>query len=347
MAIGRTPPSRDRAWRDCPRPPPRLWPRVGNVAAAGIVLFWLFPVYWIVLTSFKPIVEINSAIPIFVFTPTFENYVDLFAKFEFARVLMNSIVVTFVTCAIVMVLGVLAAYALARMKVPGEKHIALWILSLRFLPPIAVAIPFYIQWQDFHLLDTYSGLILVYVAFNLPFAIWLLRGFLADVPIELEEAALLDGLTRLQIIWRVVVPVILPGIASTAIFMFVFTWNEYLMALMLTSVRSVTVPVHDLQVRDALHDPLGRSQRRGGDPGRADARRRVPAAAAHRARHDAGRGQVTHGRSGHDACASKGSQKVYSQRLHAVNRLDLRDRGLASSSPCSARPAAARRRPCG
>ena len=111
------------------------------------------------------------------------------------------------------------------------------------MPPIAVAIPFYIKWQDFHLLDTYPGLIIVYVAFGLPFAIWLLRGFLADVPVELEEAALLDGLSRLQIIWRIVVPVILPGIASTAIFTFVFTWNEYLMALMLTSFNAVTVPV--------------------------------------------------------------------------------------------------------
>jgi multiple sugar transport system permease protein len=137
----------------------------------------------------------------------------------------------------------MAAYALARMNVPGEKHLALWILSLRFLPPIAVAIPFYIQWQDLNLLDTHVGLIVVYVAFNLPFAIWLLRGFLADVPIELEEAALLDGLSRLQILWRVVVPVILPGLASTSIFIFVFTWNEYLMALMLTSMNAVTVPV--------------------------------------------------------------------------------------------------------
>ncbi len=226
-----------------PVSPQRLWLRIGNVAAAGVVLFWLFPVYWIVLTSLKPIVEINSAIPSFVFKPTLENYRDLFGQFEFSAVLFNSIAVTVVTCFVVIVLGVMAAYALARMKVPGEKHISLWILSLRFLPPIAVAIPFYIQWQDLQLLDTYPGLILVYVAFNLPFAIWLLRGFLADVPIELEEAALLDGLTRLQILRRVVVPVILPGLASTSIFVFVFTWNEYLMALMLTSVQTVTAPV--------------------------------------------------------------------------------------------------------
>jgi len=226
-----------------PVAPPRTWPRIGNAAAAGVVLVWLFPVYWIVLTSFKPTVDINSATPSFVFSPTLENYRDLFTHFEFSGVLLNSIVVTVLTCAVVMLLGVMAAYALARMKVPGEKHISMWILSLRFLPPIAVAIPFYLQWQDLHLLDTYPGLVLVYVAFNLPFAIWMLRGFLADVPIELEEAALLDGLSRLQILRRVVLPVILPGLASTAIFIFVFTWNEYLMALMLTSVTSVTVPV--------------------------------------------------------------------------------------------------------
>jgi multiple sugar transport system permease protein len=219
------------------------WPRLGTIAAVFLVGLWLFPVYWIVLTSLRPIKEINSATPSFIFSPTGENYWELFTKFDFARVLMNSLVITFISCFVVIVLAVLAAYALGRMKVPGEKHIALWILSLRFLPPIAVAIPFYIQWQDLHLLDTYLGMILIYVAFNLPFAIWMMRGFLADVPVALEEAALLDGLTRLQIIRRIVVPVVMPGIASTAIFTFVFTWNEYLMALMLTAFKSVTVPV--------------------------------------------------------------------------------------------------------
>ncbi len=222
---------------------PGLWTLVLKIAAAVVILLWLFPVYWVALTSFKPLDEINSPVPTLIFKPSLENYRDLFTQFEFAAVLANSIFVAVVSCAIVIFIGVFAAYSLARMNVPGEKHIAMWILSLRFTPPIAVGIPLYLQWQNFNLLDSYLGLILVYVSFNLPFAVWLLRGFLAELPFELEEAALLDGLTRLQIIRRIIVPIALPGLASTAIFTFVFIWNEYLIALLLTSVNAVTVPV--------------------------------------------------------------------------------------------------------
>ncbi|MFM9106454.1 MAG: carbohydrate ABC transporter permease, partial [Chloroflexota bacterium] len=147
------------------------------------------------------------------------------------------------TTAAVMVLALLAAYALARLDVPGGKHVALWMLSLRFMPPIAVLIPFFITWQRFGLTDTYLGLILIYVAFNLPFAIWMLRGFLVEVPRDLDEAATLDGLGPLAIIRRIILPVIAPGAAVTAIFTFIFAWNEYLMALVLTSREATTVPV--------------------------------------------------------------------------------------------------------
>jgi multiple sugar transport system permease protein len=214
-----------------------------NVATISLVALWLFPIYWLILTSIKPTEEIDRAVPVFFFRPTLENYYDLFARFSFARVLQNSFVVTSTTTVLVIAAGVLAAYALARMHVPGGKQIALWILSLRFIPTIAVGIPFYLMWQRLNLLDTYPGLILVYIAFNLPFAIWLMRGFLVDLPPDLDEAAMLDGLSRLQIIRRIIVPVASPGIAATAIFTFVFTWNEYLMALLLTSVRATTVPV--------------------------------------------------------------------------------------------------------
>jgi multiple sugar transport system permease protein len=219
------------------------WSFYLKIGAILVIALWLFPVYWIVLTSLKPLNEINQAVPTLFFLPSLDNYWDLFTQFQFAGVLFNTLIIAFVTCGVVLTIGVPAAYSLARLKTPGEKHIALWILSLRFVPPIVVGIPLYLQWQSLNLLDTQLGLIIVYVSFNLPFAIWLLRGFLSDLPFELEEAALLDGLTRTQIIRRIVIPISLPGIASTAIFTFVFTWNEYLMALLLTSVKSVTVPV--------------------------------------------------------------------------------------------------------
>jgi multiple sugar transport system permease protein len=219
----------------------RSWALSGTTVA--IVLLWLFPIYWLLITSLKPPLEINSPVPLFIFRPTFDNYSDLFVRFNFLRILQNSFFITGTTTLIVISLGLLAAFALARMHVPGAKHIALWILSLRFMPTVAVGIPFYLLWQRFRLLDTYAGLILVYIAFNLPFAIWLLRGFILELPFELDEAATMDGLSPFQIARRIVFPLALPGVAATTIFTFVFTWNEYLMALLLTSVRSTTVPV--------------------------------------------------------------------------------------------------------
>jgi multiple sugar transport system permease protein len=209
----------------------------------GLVLVWLFPIYWITLTSFKTPKEINEQVPTFVFSPTLENYRDLFDEFAFGRALANSLVVSAGTTLIVMLLALLAAYALARLDAPGGKHLALWMLSLRFMPPIAVLIPFFIAWQRIGLTDSHLGLILIYVAFNLPFAVWMLRGFLVEVPRDLDEAATLDGLSPLATIRRIILPVIAPGAAVTAIFTFVFAWNEYLMALVLTSRAATTVPV--------------------------------------------------------------------------------------------------------
>ena len=223
--------------------PPRLGRLLVNGFTVGLVLVWLFPIYWIFLTSLKKPIEINQKVPSFIFDPTLENYRHLFDEFHFARILRNSLVITLGTTAIVMVLALLAAYALGRLNVRGGKHIALWMLSLRFMPPIAVLIPFFIVWQRLRLTDTHIGLILIYTAFNLPFAIWMLRGFLVEVPRDLDEAATLDGLGHLAIIRRIILPVIAPGAAVTAIFTFVFAWNEYLMALVLTSHEATTVPV--------------------------------------------------------------------------------------------------------
>jgi multiple sugar transport system permease protein len=216
---------------------------IGGALTAGLVLLWLFPIYWIFLTSFKTPLLINEKTPVFWFAPTLENYRHLFHEFRFAHVLQNSLIITATTTLVVIVVALLAAYALGRMDVPGGKNIALWMLSLRFMPPIAIVLPFFIAWQRIGLIDTYPGLILIYIAFNLPFAIWLLRGFLVEVPRDLDEAATLDGLRHIAILRRIILPVIAPGVAVTAIFTFMFTWNEYLMALVLTSRNASTVPV--------------------------------------------------------------------------------------------------------
>jgi multiple sugar transport system permease protein len=216
---------------------------IAMALTVGLVMLWLFPIYWIFLTSLKTPLIINEPVPVFWFTPTLENYQHLFDEFRFARILQNSLIIVSTTTVIVIVLALLAAYALGRMDVRGGKHIALWMLSLRFMPPIAIVLPFFIVWQRIGLTDTYLGLILIYVAFNLPFAIWLLRGFMVEVPRDLDEAATLDGLGHLAILRRIILPVIAPGVAVTAIFTFMFAWNEYLMALVLTSRNATTVPV--------------------------------------------------------------------------------------------------------
>jgi multiple sugar transport system permease protein len=216
---------------------------IAGAMTAGIVLLWLFPIYWIFLTSFKTPLLINEKVPVFWFTPTLANYRHLFDEFRFARVLTNSLVITVSTTSVVIVLALLAAYALGRLGIRGGKHVALWMLSLRFMPPIAIVLPFFIVWQRIGLIDTHVGLILIYVAFNLPFAIWMLRGFMVEVPRDLDEAATLDGLGHVAILRRIILPVIAPGVAVTAIFTFMFSWNEYLMALVLTSRNATTVPV--------------------------------------------------------------------------------------------------------
>ena len=221
----------------------RIWGGIMGALLGGFVLLWLFPIYWIVLTSFKTPLLINEKTPVFFFTPTTENYTHLFTEFNFARPLWNSLVVTSISTLVVIILALLAAYALARMDVPGGNNIAIWMLSLRFMPPIAIVIPFFIAWQRLGIIDTHLGLILVYVSFNLPFAVWMLRGFLVEVPRDLDEAAMLDGLGHVAILRRIIFPVIAPGVAVTAIFTFVFAFNEYLMALVLTSRNASTVPV--------------------------------------------------------------------------------------------------------
>jgi len=229
-----------------------FWKRFGDVLACAAVAFWLLPVAWIALTSIKPTAEINSVKPVFWgFTPTMEHYGELFNRFEFSRILLNNLLIVPAATIIVMVLAIGSAYALARLPLKGADQISLFILSFRFMPGMLVVLPYYLMFQQVGLLDTHVGMILVYVAFGLPFAVWLLRGFLRDIPHDLEEAALLDGLGRFEIMWKIILPLARPGIAVATIFTFVFTWNEYLFAFALTFDHAVTLPVQLSKMIDA------------------------------------------------------------------------------------------------
>ena len=215
-----------------------------NALAVFVVVVWLIPVLWVGLTSIKPTNVINSPEPTFVaFEPTGEHYVEIFDRFKFDRAIYNSLVAVGLSTLIVMVLALPAAYAVSRMGMLMGDTWALIILSLRFLPGVVIVLPYFKMANFAGIIDSKTVLVIVYVAFGLPFAVWILRGFLLDLPKEVEEAARLDGLSWLQIIFRLILPMAAPGIAVTAIFTFVFSWNEFLFAVFLTYDKAQTMPV--------------------------------------------------------------------------------------------------------
>jgi len=211
-------------------------------AATALTVVFLFPVYWLFIISFKTPEEI------FAFPPRWlpdslqlGNYAVLFKDGDAATV-WNSLVVAGVSTVIAMFLGTICAYSLARFRTGGD-NLAIWIISQRMFPPIVVVFPIFLLYVWIGWVDTYRGLILLYTAFNLPYVIWMMRGYVADIPIELEESALVDGCTRWQVLVRVVFPMARAGLFATAVFTFVFAWNDFLFALVLTRTEVVTFPV--------------------------------------------------------------------------------------------------------
>jgi len=260
----------------------------------------LFPLYWLVVTSFKLPIEVNNGpfyIPFVDFKPTLDNWHYIF--FDLAndtfRPYWNTIVVSLSSTALALILGASAAYALTRftyrpkvgailtfigclvlaiiginfglpwplalvaalavfvllLTIIGKRFqrslanndIAFWLISQRMLPPVAVVIPIYVLFQRLHLLDTWAALIITYVAANLPIVVWLMRDYFQSVPIELEECAAIDGASRYRTFWSIVLPLSLPGLVATFLFVLVFAWNEYLIALFLTNAKAQTLPL--------------------------------------------------------------------------------------------------------
>lgn len=212
------------------------------VGASVVTLLFLFPVYWLFMISFKTPDEIYHVPPLWIPGQIqFSNYYVLFKDGDVLAIL-NSLIVAGVSSGIAIVLGTLCAYSLARFGTGGE-NLAMWIISQRMIPPIAVVFPIFLIYVYFGLVDGYFGLILLYTAFNLPYVIWMMRGYIVDVPLELEESALVDGLNRWEVIWKVVFPMIRPGLMATSVFTFVFAWNDFLFALVLTRTEVITFPV--------------------------------------------------------------------------------------------------------
>jgi multiple sugar transport system permease protein len=247
--------------------------------SAAIVIFYAFmtfvPLFWIVLTGFKTQEDAIAYPPKILFKPSLEGYVDLFTVRsrqapEFMKSLppattwydrlarernmviagpskfvpryVNSLIIGFGSTFLAVFLGTLAAYGFSRFKVPIANDLLFFILSTRMMPPIAVAIPIYLMYRQLNLTDTHIGMILLYTAVNVSLAVWLLKGFIDEIPREYEEAAMVDGYTRFQAFLKVVLPQAMTGIAATAIFCLIFSWNEYAFALLLTSGNAQTMP---------------------------------------------------------------------------------------------------------
>jgi multiple sugar transport system permease protein len=207
----------------------------------------LVPVYWMATISLKTEVDqFATPPPWLIFSPTLEHYYDAFLSRSFGQYLISSAVVAVASTAMALVVGTLAAYSLARFRLPYglDNKLSLWILSTRMFPAIVTAVPLFLMMRDLRLLNTRLALIIVYTAFNLPFVVWMMRGFFAEVPRDLEEAALVDGDSRLGALWRVVLPLVTPGLAATAVFCLIVSWNEFLFALVLTQTdAAMTLPV--------------------------------------------------------------------------------------------------------
>lgn len=215
---------------------------VGPALLAGAAALTLFPVYWLVTMSIKQEVDQFAVPPLWIsFRPTLAHYYDIFWVRPFATYFFNSVVVAGVSTVIALVIGTLAAYSLARSPRPG---LAFWVLSTRMFPPIVSVIPLLLMLRWAGLLNSRTALIILYTGFNLPFVIWMMRGFFAEIPPDLEEAAMMDGETRLGALWKVLLPVVKPGLAATAAFCLVIAWNEFLFALIMSQTDAgTTLPV--------------------------------------------------------------------------------------------------------
>jgi multiple sugar transport system permease protein len=205
--------------------------------------FFALPLLWIALSSFKSDLDVSAYPPIWIFQPTLAHYREFFDSLNAWHALINSAFIVCLSTILAMILGTMAAYALARFTIKRKESIALQILSIRMMPAIVSVIPLFIIAHELGVFDTPWLLIVIYALNGLPFVVWVMRVFIQDVPRSIEEAAMIDGCGRYEIFLRITVPLVLPGLAAVLVIIFMFSWNEYLFASMLTSSEAKTLPV--------------------------------------------------------------------------------------------------------
>lgn len=227
-----------------------------QIVAYVLLTLWsviaILPIAWVYVSSIKEARDVFTLPPKLIFEPTLEHYLEVLdlqplaqrvaaRPSTFPRNLLNSTIVSLGTLMVALPTGALAAYGLTRFKIPGRRFLLMGIIASILIPPIVLLVPIYTIWRSLGLLDTHAGLILAYTTFALPFVIWVMRSFFLEIPVDMEEAALVDGCTRGSAFWRVVLPLAAPGLATTAVFLIIFTWNEFLLASILTGRRAMTV----------------------------------------------------------------------------------------------------------
>lgn len=216
--------------------------------ATFILLIWILPLIWSVFVSLKSEIEVLAYPPNIFFEPTLNNFKDaIFGSLSIVSELGDSFLIATITTIFTLLLSIPAAYALARLNLFGKKKLGFYVLATQMIPPMGLVIPYYLILGKFGWLDTYHGMIIVYMTFSLPFAIWLMVSFMEDIPREMEEAAFLDKASRMKTLLYIILPQVKGGIAVTTIFTFMNAWNEFLFAVQLSGnkVRPVTIAMYN------------------------------------------------------------------------------------------------------
>ena len=240
------PPPEPRALGRNPGLTGRQRKRIGGAVQVVLILvaiaIMLVPIAWIFLAAFKNLRDVYT-LNLF-FTPTLSNFAEVFEPpYSLGQKLLNSTLVATVTVVLAIPVATMAAYSFSRFRLWGETTMLVVILATQFVPAVVIVLPFFVMFRDIGLLDTRIGLILVNLAIVMPFAIWMIKGFIDGIPIDTEEAAMVDGASRLRVIRDIVLPMAAPGLLTAGIFCFIIAWNEFLFALILTNKDAVTLPI--------------------------------------------------------------------------------------------------------